>query len=174
MINIIAYYVEHPNVAVNGIHIPNRYLLWSQINEMKKNGIIEVGSHSYNSHYYTELSFGKGPLLVGRRVKNGMVESDSDFKKRVRMDLLKSMQIIKKRTGDSLQAIAYPYGKAAPETKSIAKELGFKIQMTVRPGVNSKISDLKNLKRITVKNNSTPEQIEEQIKFLTGARHLLP
>ena len=174
IINIVAYYVEHPNVAVNGIHIPNRYLLWSHINEMQKDGIIQIGSHSYNSHYYTELSFGKGPLLAGRRVKNGMVESDLDFKERVRMDMLKSLQVIKKHTNHQPQAIAYPYGCAAPETKAIAKELEFKIQMTVRSGINSKVSDLENLKRITVKNSFTPEQIEKQIKFCTGARLLLP
>lgn len=169
IINIIVY-----NVEKNDILIPGRYLLWNQVNEMKRSGIIQFGSHSYNSHHYIQLEKSEGPMLSGRKNKNGVIESEENFKKRIREDLVKSIKFIVKRTGEKPKVITFPYGWAAPEAKEIAKELGFKVQMGIKPGVNRNVSDLQNLKRITVKNSYSPEQLEERIRFYTGSKLLLP
>lgn len=169
LINVVVYYIEKRDPA-----IPDHYLSWSQINEMKKSGIIQIESHSYNSHHYIKLDKGMGPMLAGRKEKNGVVESYKDFEKRIRIDLVKSQKTIMKRTGKKPDVIAFPFGWAAPETKKIANELGFKVQMGVKPGINYHLGDLKKLKRIAVKNSYSPEQLTEKIKYYIGAKLLLP
>lgn len=173
-INIVAYYVEHPNFSINGRRLPNRYLSWKQINEMKENGIIHIGSHSYNSHNYTKFEKKTRPLLAGRKNILGGLESEQDFQERVTTDLLMSRQVITARTGKVPEAIAFPFGWAAPEAKKIAGDLGFKIQIGIKPGLNYKASDLQNLRRITVKNSYTPEQLGSKIRYYIGTRVLLP
>lgn len=173
VINIVVHWVEHYNVVT-----PGRYLLWKHINEMQKSGVIQIGSHSYNSHHYSflrsRIRLRKGPILAGRMVKNGMIESEIDFINRVKNDLSKSREVIKKRTGEYPEIIAFPYGEAAQETKIIAEKLGFKVQMGIKPGINTGPSDLKNLKRIAVRQSETPEQLERRINYYKGVKLLLP
>jgi biofilm PGA synthesis lipoprotein PgaB len=169
IIDVVVYYIEKRDPA-----IPDHYLSWSQINEMKKSGIIQIGSHSYNSHHYIKLKSGMGPMLAGRKEKNGVVESYQDFENRIRIDLVKSQEFITKRTSETPEVIAFPFGWAAPETKKAAGELGFKVQMGVKSGVNYHSADLRNLKRIAVKNSYSPEQLTEKMNYYIGANLLLP
>ncbi len=169
VINIVVHYVERYDLV-----IPNRYLLWRHINEMRKSGIIQIGSHTYNSHKYDRLEYGEGPVMAGRRVIEGKVETYSDYQNRIRLDLSNSVRYIRKGTGKFPMVIAFPYGKASPEAERIARDIGFKVQMGIKPGANTDSRDLQNLKRITVKCSCTPEQLEERLRYYIGARLLLP
>lgn len=169
LIDIVVSCVEKPAPDIS-----EHYLSWSQINEMMRSGIIQIGNHSYNSHYYVKLRFGIGPRLAGKQVKNGIKENNEDFEKKVRTDLIKSQELIMKRTSEKPEVIAFPYGKAAHEAKRIAEELGFEVQMGVKPGANYRSADLANLKRIAVKNSYSPEQLAEKIKYHIGAGLLIP
>ncbi len=169
VINIVVHYVERYDLA-----IPNRYLLWRHINEMRKSGIIQVGSHTYNSHQYGRLEYGDGPMMAGRRVTEGKVETYTEYQNRIRLDLSNSVRYIKKGTGEFPTAIAFPYGKASPDAERIAGDMGFKVQMGIKPGANTDFTDLQSLKRIAVKCSYTPEQLEERLRYYIGARLLLP
>lgn len=171
LINIVVYYTEP---LEKDSHVAERYLSWDHIKEMHESGIIQVGSHSYRSHAYVQLEKKRGPALAGRKRINGVLETPQAFRERVKDDLEKSFRIIKKRTGESPAVIAFPYGSAAPEAKEIACELGFKVQMGIKPGVNVSASDLQDLKRINVRQRYTERQLEEKIRFYIGARRLLP
>lgn len=169
VINVVVYYIEKKNKPGR-----DRYLSWSNINEMIKSDIIQIGSHTYDSHHYVKIGAGKKPMLSGRKITRGKTESWVDFEKRVTEDLLKSIKVIQERTGQAPQAIAFPYGWAAPEARKIASDLGFKVQMGIKPGINLKSTDFKNLKRIAVKQSYTPRQLEERIRFYTGVARLMP
>jgi len=141
---------------------------------MRGSGLVEIQSHSYNSHYYAKLAKGQKPALAGRRYIKGVLETYPQYLSRMRTDFNKSKLFIMKRTGEEPIAIAFPYGWASPEAKRVAKEEGFKIQIGIKQGVNSGKEDFNNLKRITVKNSYSPKKLDDLIKYYTGRRILLP
>lgn len=186
LISIIVYYIEHPHVTVDGRNIDGTYLTWDQINEMIKSGLVEIGSHSYNSHNdIPHVSADKVsnvlrtrdfvPELVGRKImKDGTIETYKHFVSRITNDLRDSVNYIKMRTGVTPDVIAFPFGWASKEAERISEKLGLVVQMNVKPGINYQPSDLGQIKRITVKDSYIPRQLDDRIKYYIGIRNILP
>jgi biofilm PGA synthesis lipoprotein PgaB len=185
LISVVVYYIQNQNTSVNGRSINGKYMTWDDINEMLQSGLIEIGSHSYNSHYYiprvtapdeppsistrTEV-----PALAGRKVKKGIIENRNMYVQRITHDLQNSKKYIYENTAVASKVLTYPFGWSSYEARKVARKLGFSVQVGIRPGVNTSLEDLSDIKRIVVKNSYTPKQIEEKINFCIGIKNLLP
>jgi peptidoglycan/xylan/chitin deacetylase (PgdA/CDA1 family) len=129
---------------------------WEQAREMEKSGLVDIQSHTNYSHYKA----GKHAALSSPI--NG--ESHAQYEDRIRKDLKKSRQLIKKHLGKSSFALAYPYGAYSSSTIKIAKEVGFKLAFTVKKGHVYHDSAQFELERINIAHGMSGEEVVELIE----------
>ncbi|MCF6138788.1 polysaccharide deacetylase family protein [Pseudalkalibacillus berkeleyi] len=122
------------------------HLTWDETREMYESGVVDIQSHTYDSHYYVKTNDGKGPALTNR-MKD---ESKAAYIERIKLDLEKSKKTIEEKLNKEVVALAYPYGAHSNEVIKVAKELGYQLGHTVRRGVNGVETDPFRLMRINV------------------------
>ncbi len=146
------------------------YLTWDQVREMSDSGLIAIGSHTYDSHYYTTASDGiSKPVLMA--LLSG--ETAEDRRKRIFTDLKMADDMISEVTGKKVNIMTYPYGVPPFDLMDeIAREFDYNIQILVRPGVNKGVEMFSKLKRFTVNGNQEPSQLEETMKKYNGLKFL--
>jgi len=170
LINLVVKYPEQPDTEVSLKH-----LTWKQIEEMTGSGLVEIGNHSYDSHIYGKAASGDMvPVLAARMAVDGKEETDQEFEKRVEGDFSRAESLIKQHTGTAPQVISYPFGWASDKSKAVARRMGYGIQMGIKQGVNTTEGDLENIKRITVRNDYTPAQLEGLITYYKGRHSIWP
>lgn len=102
------------------------YLSWAELRRLARQGV-EIGSHTA-SHAY----------LVDRRKG----ETRAAWLSRVRGDILKAQEVLKKELGQAPDLFAYPYGEYTPEIVQMVRELGFVGAVGQQSGVIYRGSDL--------------------------------
>lgn len=108
----------------------------------------------------------KEPLL--RRIREiprdklGRMESQEEFEARVRADLSSCHDALHRELHRPPTALAWPWGKAAPEAFAIAKELGFTTFFTTAKGSNPSAAP-GAVCRCTVKNNKKAGWVRTQL-----------
>lgn len=146
------------------------YLTWDQIKEMSDSGLITIGSHTYDSHYYTTASDG-----ISKPVLQALLQGETaeDRKKRIFTDLKTADDMISEVTGKKVNIMTYPYGVPPFDLMDeISKEFSYNIQLLVRPGVNKGVEMFSELKRFTVNGKKEPSQLEEIMKKYNGLKFL--
>ncbi len=146
-------------VAYGDEQVPREYFLeWHEVNEMVSSGLVEVASHSYDLHRGISANpqGNSQPAAVTQRYDHasGRYESEAQFKQRLRDDLTKSFNQIKKHTGRAPRVLVWPYGAYNQVTIDIATSVGMPYTMTLDSG-GSHLSELSSIKRVLVKNNAT-------------------
>lgn len=122
--------------------IPEIYrpLLWQEVSEMIKRGLISIGSHTCSHVVLTRCS-----------------------PENMKRELFLSRQLIEKKTGSSCRLFCYPYGEIGDfdhRTKKLLKESGYSCGLTTVAGVNDEHSDVFELKRLDI------NQMEDSIDFI--------
>lgn len=115
-----------------------RHLSWDQMREMVLSSLIEIQSHTYDSHRFVVTKGGKnGPALTSARYgpDGKRRESKREYARRVYQDLLRSKVVIGKRLGVKATALAYPFGEYNKITETAAKKAGFLMTFTSRQGM---------------------------------------
>jgi peptidoglycan/xylan/chitin deacetylase (PgdA/CDA1 family) len=102
------------------------YLSWEDLRKLAREGV-EIGSHTA-SHAY----------LVDRRKG----ETKKAWLSRVRGDILKAQEVLKKELGKAPALFAYPYGEYSPEIVEEVRDLGFAGAVGQQSGVIYQGSDL--------------------------------
>ena len=144
-----------------------RYLNWGQAKEMQDSGLIEIGSHTYNSHEYVTDVFGKNVPLLKAKLSG---ESDEMRENRIFEDLEKADLLIEKNLGKKTKILAYPYGVPPLDLiDEIVEKLDYPIGMLVTQGVNRKIEDFSKLKRFTVSGTESAEHLDRRMKQYKGS-----
>ncbi|MBE6689639.1 MAG: chitin deacetylase [Ruminococcaceae bacterium] len=138
---------------------------WETAKKMYESGLIEIQNHSYDMHSTPFDS----PLFNpdGRYgVLSVIGESEADYRRKLKADVYKNKYLIETNVGNNNVLFCYPYGLKNDITESVLKELGFKITMTTKKGVNyiRPGSSLYSLNRITVYERTTPEWIDSYVK----------
>lgn len=156
-INVIARYTDEGYPG---------YLTWQQVKEMTDSGVITIGSHTYDSHYYTNDNKGKSRPVLASTLLN---ESNEERKERIFYDLSLADDMISNNIGKEINIIAYPYGVPPFDLmEDISRDFGYNIQIMVRPGVNSDEGMFSELKRFTVNGNEMPEELDKTINKYKG------
>ncbi|OHD11980.1 MAG: hypothetical protein A2Y41_05290 [Spirochaetes bacterium GWB1_36_13] len=109
--NLKATLYIYPSIIMSrekGKHLS--YMNWDEINMMLENPLIELGSHSYYHPYLTHES-----------------------EKGLFINIQKSKEILKKKTGISPLTFAYPFGIFDSKTKELLKKYKYTAGMTIIP-----------------------------------------
>ena len=128
-------YTEHPDRCVS-----YAYLSWDDIETLSKSTHTEIGNHTYDMHKNTEVRQG---------CKKNKSESKEQHRKIFTEDTVKMQTLLKTYTKKDTLCFTYPFGHMCKETEEIIKDLGFKMSLSCREGVNklSQDSSLFSLKR---------------------------
>ena len=103
------------------------YMDWKQIKELHQEDFVEIGNHSHSHEYLVDES--------PETIKN---------------DILKSIEIFKKRLGKNSKFFSYPFGEYSLEFKKIVKDLGFKYAFGQHSGVIDETKDVWELPRFPI------------------------
>jgi len=108
--------------------IGNGCLSWEQLRELKKSGLIEIGSHSCR-HY-------AAPCIPPPAAREEKVMSKA---------------LLEKNLGGSVLTYAYPYGAVNQQVEDFAKEAGYTSAVGIAYRLGEfKLHDIYNLRRIYV------------------------
>lgn len=129
----------------NGVGVPK--FNWTQAKEMYDSGVIDIQSHTYDSHE-------KGETIKGEKgiFSNPLkYESNEEYLTRITEDMEKTIKTFEKNMGYAPIALAYPYGEFSDESEKVVKENGIKATFTVKSGkVTRKNKSTYLLNRVTV------------------------
>ncbi|MGJ7045395.1 polysaccharide deacetylase family protein [Thermoanaerobacterium thermosulfurigenes] len=165
VINVIVKNVPSPT---NKVVTPYPHFDWIEAREMSSSGVMEIESHTYDSHRYAKSGNHDIPMLSGPIDIGGRLETMNEYRERIKNDLLKAKMEIEKNLGKEVIALAYPYGVGSDTSKDVAASLGYKVIFTMEEGVNVYKGDTYAVKRITVRNTDTGEDIIKKIEMYEG------
>ncbi|ADD03470.1 polysaccharide deacetylase [Thermoanaerobacter italicus Ab9] len=172
-INIIVSYVpDEVDRQKPGIYVP--HFTGEQAKEMVDSRVIEIGSHTYDLHKYGSNGSKEIPIVMEPVIINGHHETIDKYKERLYADFLCSREIIKEKLGKTPICLAYPFGAGNKISDEIAKKVGFEMAFGIKEGVNYYGDNIMKLKRITVKNSDTGQDIVEKINKLNRKTGFIP
>lgn len=151
-INVITKYIDENRAG---------YLSWDQIKEMSDSGLVSIGSHTYDSHYYADSYDGKNMPVLSIRLPG---ETEDKRRNRVFEELKMADDAIFDNTGKKTRILAYPYGVPPFDlVNDIKDEFGYDIQLMVRRGVNKSLDLFLELKRFCVIGTEEPWELNARI-----------
>ncbi|TDM10571.1 intercellular adhesin biosynthesis polysaccharide N-deacetylase [Macrococcus lamae] len=136
---VIAGQVGNP--SFNNIRIAT----WSQLRAMKKSGVFDFGSHTYNMH---ELKNNHSVLNTAK---------PSEFK----ADLKHSRKVIKKELGVTVDTFAYPYGDATDKIVKTLEEADFDNAFILAPYAVTKDNSPYLINRIMVDDDAFTHHVKK-------------
>ena len=90
---------------------------WSELRAMYFSGLVEIENHTYALHKNNSEIHGAAKIRD---------ESDEEYERRLKEDLIESNNRITKLIGRKPCAFVYPFGAKSEETEKIVRSLGFK------------------------------------------------
>ncbi|TDQ57350.1 biofilm PGA synthesis lipoprotein PgaB [Mesocricetibacter intestinalis] len=102
------------------------FTTWRKIREMYDSGLVEIASHTYDSHHGVAANPAGSqlPALIAPIYRNGKYETEAQYQKRITQDLKTSAHMIKQRTGITPRLIVWPYGQFNQAAINAAKQAG--------------------------------------------------
>lgn len=132
------------------------FLNWDQVREMKQDGCIEIGNHTWDMNRKDKESPRQG-------CKKLPEESVEVYQETLKSDIKTLQDKLLKITGSKAICFAYPYGARSKEAEHVLHILGFKLSLLTKEGFNKiKQGDptsLLNLKRYNRGPNRSLEDI---------------
>lgn len=115
------------------------FTTWAQINEMRRSGLVEIASHTYDLHYGITTNPGGSqlPAMITPVYKNGQYETPAQYQARIAKDLRRSVSDIAKRTGVAPRIMVWPYGAFNEVSVAEAKKAGMPHHFTLREKLNT-------------------------------------
>ncbi len=103
------------------------YMNWSQIKELAKSSLVEIGNHSHSHEY--------------------LVDEDISV---IKEDISRSMMIFKSNLGKNSKFFSYPFGEYSLQFKEIIKDFGFEFAFGQHSGVIDETKDFYELPRFPI------------------------
>lgn len=122
------------------------FLTWDMCREMADSGLVEFGSHSYDSHR-------EDP----RGIKRMSGESREAYEARIFPDLEQSIQLIEDNVGQKVVYFAYPHGQTEPWASDFLSQ-HFAVTVTTRHGSADISGGLYDLNRLNINTRQTVHQ----------------
>ena len=144
----------------------DKFATWKMVEEMGKSPLVEVGAHTWNSHFGAEANpqGSKEPAVANRLYdkKTGTYETDEQYKRRINTDISLITNKIKSVTGKSPRAWVWPYGAANGTTLNLAKEHGYKMAFTLNEGL-ANAAFLDDIPRVLISDNPSLKRFASQV-----------
>lgn len=171
----VGSWVDTPaNQKVNfgGLMTPrDRFATWDMVRELSQSPLIEIGSHTWASHYgiVANPQGSREPVIANRFYDKatGHYETDRQFSQRIGDDVRKVTEKITQVTGKAPRAWVWPYGAANGTSLAIARQQGYQLAFTLEDGLGD-VNDPGNIPRLLIAGNpslktfaSTVSQIQE-------------
>ena len=171
----VGSWVDTPaNQKVNfgGLMTPrDRFATWDMVRELSRSRLIEIGSHTWASHYGIPANpqGSREPAIANRFYDKatGSYETDQHFNQRIGDDVRKVTEKITQVTGKAPRAWVWPYGAANGTSLAIARQQGYQLAFTLEDGLGN-VQDLGNIPRLLIAGNpslkafaSTVSQVQE-------------
>ena len=172
----VGSWVDTPaNQKVNfgGLMTPrDRFATWDMVRELSQSPLIEIGSHTWDSHYGIPANpqGSREPAIANRFYDKatGSYETDQQFSQRIGDDVRKVTEKITQVTGKAPRAWVWPYGAASGTSLAIARQQGYRLAFTLEDGLGN-VQDLGNIPRLLIAGNpslkafaSTVSQVQER------------
>ncbi len=139
---------------------------WEQIAELAKSPLIEIGGHTWNSHYGAigNPAGSKLPTFANRLYdpRTATYESESDYRLRIRTDAEKFTRALKKYTGRQPTAWVWPYGAQNGIAQDELKKLGYDAFFTLENGLAT-VNNMEAIPRILINNNPSLNSFAFQV-----------
>ena len=122
------------------------FLTWAIAKEMEDSGLVEIGSHTYDSHK-------EDP----RGIKRMKGESQEAYQTRIFTDLEDSIRLIEDNTGYKVNFFAYPHGQTEPWANDFLAQ-HFAMTVTTDHGAANIGGGLYNLPRYNINMKQPPSK----------------
>lgn len=139
---------------------------WEVVREIKNSPLVEIGSHTWNSHFGAQANpeGSQKPVMANRLYDpiKAAYESDEEFHQRLETDVRKITEKIKEASGKSPIAWVWPYGAANGTALSIIKDYGYKMAFTLQTGL-ANVEDLSSIPRVLISGNPSIDVFARQV-----------
>lgn len=150
-ISVIGYTVGRDTMPVTEQPITPHFT-WAQAKEMQDSGVIRIHSHTYNLHQNR---------YTGEVTRSGVLKNTDEpyaaYVDLLRGDTNQLNRLISDHLRYENKVYTYPYGLNDKLTESLLDNMGFRITITIDPGINvieaGNRDSLKLLKRISCDKN---------------------
>ncbi|WP_410482491.1 poly-beta-1,6-N-acetyl-D-glucosamine N-deacetylase PgaB [Ralstonia flatus] len=144
------------------------FMNWNQIREMQASGLVEFATHTHDMHHGA-LGNPQGnemPTATTHEYlpKLGRYETDDEYRKRVRGDLQRSVDIIQKNVGTKVQTVVWPYGAHNLMADQEAANVGLKYMLTLEPGPNTPDVPLTAIRRSLMGYDTNTGDLERSLR----------
>ncbi|NDO81203.1 poly-beta-1,6-N-acetyl-D-glucosamine N-deacetylase [Citrobacter sp. NCU1] len=142
------------------------FATWQQVRELSRSPLVEIASHTWNSHYGIQANSAGSllPAFVNRAylTHSGRYETEAEYRKRIRQDAVKMTEQLRKHTGKTPQVFVWPYGEASGISIEELKKLGYDMFFTLEPGLGS-TKQLDSIPRVLIANNPSLKEFAQSI-----------
>ncbi|HGU9817848.1 TPA: poly-beta-1,6-N-acetyl-D-glucosamine N-deacetylase PgaB [Enterobacter chuandaensis] len=143
-----------------------RFATWQQVQELSRSPLVEIGAHTWNSHFGTLANPGGSllPAFANRRFLKDerRYETEKEYRARIRRDAQTLVSHFKAHTGKSPTAWVWPYGAENGTAIQELKTLGFDMFFTLEDGLST-ATQLDSIPRILINGNPTLEAFALQV-----------
>ena len=154
-------------VDFGGLMTPrDRFLTWQQVREVSDSGLVEIGAHTYASHYggIANPQGNTEPAVANRLydAKRGRYESEAEYRQRIEKDVALITQRITAATGKAPRVWVWPYGAAGGVALDIARKHGYRMALTLENGLGD-VNAPANVPRMLVAGNPSLTSFAQQL-----------
>ena len=150
----------------------SRFLTWDQVTEIARSGLVEIGAHTDALHYGILANPQRNlqPAAAARAydAASGNYESDAAYEDRVRRDVERITEKIRRATGKKPRVWVWPYGEASGPALRIVQENGYQMALNLSNRLAS-LDDLMSMPRLLVSADPTLQTFAQTVVGMENA-----
>ena len=119
------------------------FVTWEQVSEMEKSGLVEIASHTHDSHHGVRANPAGSqlPAVISPEYKNNKYETKAEYRNRLVRDFTLSSQSIQREVGKKPRIMVWPYGQFNNTAVDVAREVGMSHHFTLGEKLINKVGD---------------------------------
>jgi biofilm PGA synthesis lipoprotein PgaB len=142
--------------------MPEAFMTWDQIREVRSKKLVEVVSHSYDLHkavqYTPQGNVAPAVNVLTFFPEREEYETEQEYRERIENDFKLQGKLLRKELGFVPETVAWPFGKYNEVTLEIAEKNGINFTFTLEEGYAS-INRLDQVNRNLIENRPIDEFI---------------
>ena len=119
------------------------FVTWEQVREMEKSGLVEIASHTHDSHHGVRANPAGSqlPAVISPEYKNNKYETKAEYRNRLVRDFMLSSQSIQREVGKKPRIMVWPYGQFNNTAVDVAREVGMSHHFALGEKLINKVGD---------------------------------